>query len=533
MFEDKSNGGRNRFFMPEDDNSNLDDAMMNNYVPEPEPYKEKKEQKSKSYVGIMVLIVVIGLVILVGVVFGLTEVFTSPYKIYTKTLDRGFSYVKDYLVILDKKRLDYNPEEDIFRSTGSFKITTDIAKVMELGEYNYDYGINWKAKNEEFSGNLEIKKNNGTLLNWKAILKEGNVYTKLDNIYDKPILLSEDEILGQFFKKRIDYNDVLNILEVFKDYVGSNIEKSNISHDKGTFKIKNKTLKVNRNNYVLSKELVEKKYKGLLKALREDNNAMDSLASILGISKKEVDSQLKKWASDKSIINKLQEMKVVIYTKGLVNTVVGVSLYVGEDEILSFGVLDKVKELKINFEEGIFSLVNENNYNDILVKVGNTEIAKGEISLNGDTYNIDVDVSVGGLGLNVKGQLERKKIGGKRQTLKLALDGNFSYDRVQNNFKIELDNTTQIGGEIASEDVSSVVKAENLDESVINSNLRKVFGDSIIYEGIKNFINSFKVQALEVKCKLVKDCACVDDFCICKYMDKNGNEQRVTCSNTN
>ena len=554
MFEDKSsnsdNLGRNRFFMPDDNptglntgNDNLNFKSNIPYVPEPTPIKkkQKKEKNPKKFLIIILLVIIV--LFAVGIYFGVMAIFTSPYKIYTKVLNEAHVVFTNKLKDISNQKLNYDLELDTLNNTGEIKLNTDYDKLKKYNNYSYAYKFNFDVKNEQFDVNFKIKDKEKSVIDLKAYLRNEKLYFLENKILDKLIYIDTNMSTGFDNKVKADYNDILNVTKVVNNYIISNLNKDNLTKEKATVKINNNMLKVNNSVYILSKEEVKNTFLGIIDAIVNDSNAVKSLSAILNKPVRDIPDYLNSFKEDKELLNNFENLKFNVYTKGLANSFVGIKLESENKEVFSYFQDGSVSEINfvgtftINNKSAILdiNLIGKDNKWKFEAKQREEVVANGIITKEEDNININYNIIQGKIFENNSSgeiSIERKKIGDKRQTLKVALNLTFIIDDEKVNFNVNIDNMTQVGTKIESINTDSSLSLGELTQSDIENVITNLglalqgteFFD--IYQDIKDLLTKEE----DNRCEMAYDCVCTSDSCECKYEDDAGVIQSISCS---
>lgn len=540
MFEDKrydnqDEFNQNRFFMPENNtglnvgNDNLNFMQQPSYVPEPEPIP--KEKKNPVFVKriLIVLIVFIIIGVFVGLIFAIKNYFTSPYKIYSKALNDGYDIVTSYIKELDDKRLNYDVFEDTLASSGSLKLNTDSSLLKDFNDFDYGYYFNVDVKNKSADGKLTLSKNNKNIIQLNTYLRKGKFILEEDKVYQDMLEVGEysSEIFDSF-QFNSDYYDYVNVLKCVKDYLTLNINQDNLSKEKKTIKINNKNVKVTNNKYDLNEKQAKELLDGILDALQSNDNAMESLADILGYSKRDIPKLLE---SLKNSI-KTKEITINIYTKGFASSFVGFSVVYDKKEVIQYVADDSIKETNVVIGDFILNIVKKEGIHYIQLYYQKEKILESKIKKSGDVISIEFNVEYLDVSLDGALRLDVKRIGDKRQTLDFNLNFNLDYLKEKINFELEMNNKTQVGTKMINIKIDDVKKYESLLEEEklqIQNNLEDVLLETPFYSLFQHLGNIVTSNS----CANAYDCECEENNCVCKYLDENNIEQNITCNKDN
>lgn len=543
MFEDKRFSendelNKNRFFMPEDNtglkdgNQNLNFQQQASYVPEPEPIarKPRKQINYKPIIISLIVILVIG--VLVGTFFVVKEVLTSPIKIYERSINEGYELLSSYFKEINSKKLNYDVNLDTLANNGTLKVESNIPVFSSFNNLPITYKLVLDVKNEQADLSLNVSENK-SLIDLQAYLRDKKLFLKENNIYNQWLEVFDISSFNmESVKNNIETNDILNVVKVIKNYVSANLNKDNVTKEIETIKINGVDVKVNSNIYRVSGEDLAKHLQKILNNLREDDNAVESLADMTFKTKRDMQNILKELAKKDDLFADLEDLEFKIYTKGLANTFVGVSVIYDNVEIFNFGIVGDKKELNIIVDGLSINNLITGNKNNVTVKVLKEEIAKATIEKGGD--KVDIDFNIANQETQIKGTLsfEEKRVGDKRKTLVLQSDVTATIEGKTTNIKISLDNMTQVGTKLDNVNISESKKINDLTSDEIKNiqnNMAKALEDTPLYWLYDSFEEIIKSNS-KYMCDIASECYCDEDGVHqCKYVDDNNEEHIIEC----
>lgn len=542
MFEDKRFSendelNKNRFFMPEDNtglkdgNQNLNFQQQTSYVPEPEPISRKPKKQINYKPIIISLIVILVLGVLVGTFFVVKEVLTSPIKIYERSINEGYELLNAYFKEINSKRLNYDINLDTLANSGTLKVESNIPGVSSFNNLPITYKLVLDAKNEQADLSLNVSENK-SLIDLQAYLRDKKLYLKENNMYNQWLEVFDISSFNmESVKNNIETNDILNVVKVIKNYVSANLNKDNVTKEVDNIKINEENVKVNSNIYRVSGEDLAKHLEKILEALADDDNALESLADLTFKTKRDIQNILRELNKKEDLFIDVEDLEFKIYTKGLTNTFVGVSVIYDGKELFNFGFVGDKKEINIAVDGLSINSLITGNKNNVTVKVLKEEVVKATIEKSGD--KVDIDFNVTNQETQIKGTLsyEEKRVGDKRKTLVLQSDVTATIEGKTTNVKINLDNMAQVGTKLDNVNINESKKINDLtsdDIKNIQNNMAKALEDTPLYWLYDSFEEIIKSK-LDM-CDIASDCYCDEDGVHqCKYVDDNHEEHIVEC----
>lgn len=258
-------------------------APMPTEVPTPEaapvaetPAPTGEAPKKKSIIPLVALVMVL---LLIGGFVLYYFVLDDPRTIFTKAADTLFDKVSDG-INNEKGTVDYSLGLSMTSEDESTQAILDIINEIKLkGTTSTD------GTSSVMSGTVTYK--DKEVIDYSAQTEGSDVYVKLNNVYDKAILISNDEELPQNSTDIADYKQVLSSVRVAVDKAlrSAKYKKQMVSLNGS--KAKKITLNMDE-NFV----------KTLVNTLLQDNKFIESYAKITAKETTEVTDELKKTIED-------------------------------------------------------------------------------------------------------------------------------------------------------------------------------------------------------------------------------------------
>ena len=322
-------------------------APTQEQMPATEPAAPGEETPKKKSVLPTVIIAI--LLLLVGGFALYYFVLDNPRTVFTKAADTFFDKATSRITN-NKGTVDYNLGITLAGADTDTQAMFDVINQIKLkGTYASD------GSKSVASGTINYK--DKELLNYGLQTEETNIYIKLNNIYDKTILVSGEEELPQYSTDIEDYKQVLQSFKkaLDKSLSGANYKKELVSL-KGT-KVKKITLNVD-----------EKFITTLCNALLQDSSFLDSYSRITTEDQEEITESIKQ------TIEKAKNNN--------------------EDISLYLTLKNEFKMIKYAFEKDEYSIEkNDNQYDFTFVEDG-TEQYNGYVKLSETNNQQFLNVSV-------------------------------------------------------------------------------------------------------------------------------------------
>ena len=339
-------------------NISEDVAVFNNN------YEQKKSKK-----GIVAFIVT--LVILVVGLLGFTFYITrTPKMVFNGFVNKLFKEVESSMVDFDTMKGSLTLQTSLSTNDESSEILDIINDIFVSIDYEIDY-----TKKDALLG-INTKYDNDKLLNLDVYLKDNKGYVLLEDLYDKYISVDVGDIDSLF--ETTDVKDSKTVFSEVRSAITKSLKNEYFTKSKEEITIDGKKVEVTKNILSLDKN-GEAIAKDVLTYLNNSDKFVESFSNISKLEKNEIKSMIEEELKSLEGSNSSVQHKVSlsIYTKGLMNEVVGVELsYVeGDDEML----IRFIEESDNNF---VFELSAE-------------EKLKGKVKLteNADKTIIDFEMS--------------------------------------------------------------------------------------------------------------------------------------------
>ena len=256
MFEDKrfkndNEDNSNSFFMPNNVGLNVENDNLN-FGEQPVVHMQVREKKKiklnkKNFLVILLIISLLIFLVLGGYLF-YKSFFNNPYRIYKTSINYGFNYLSTKVNNFNDKKLDYNINKDIFSTSGSFSIDSDLLK--DFKDYIFKYKLTMDLNEKMIDTNFVINKNNQKILDIEGLLRDKKILINSKDIYSKYLEVKSIENLDLDFNNiTFDVKVLNNVLGVVKSTIINNLNKDNMSTEKIKIKIQNKNINVINNIY--------------------------------------------------------------------------------------------------------------------------------------------------------------------------------------------------------------------------------------------------------------------------------------------
>lgn len=203
--------------------------------------------------------------------------------------------------------------------TGTATLDTTSSSYASLKDFTYDFSL--YNKNNNFYGNIKLSKDDKTINNTYSYLNK-NLYIATP-LYYFPIQINNPIKVNPL---SINYGNLNNNIEVIKNYLTNNITYT--SSKKGKEELNGE--KLNVLNLDFSEYDFNNSIQKILNAIANDSELLKSIAKNIGLDEVTVNDLFNTNVSFKG------NYKIKIYTKGILQTFVGLNIYNDDKEILEY-----------------------------------------------------------------------------------------------------------------------------------------------------------------------------------------------------
>ena len=203
--------------------------------------------------------------------------------------------------------------------TGTATLDATSSSYASLKDFTYDFSL--YNKNNNFYGNIKLSKDDKTINNTYSYLNK-NLYIATP-LYYFPIQINNPIKVNPL---SINYSNLNNNIEVIKNYLTNNITYT--SSNKGKEELNGEKLNVLTLDF--SEYDFNNSIQKILNVIANDSELLKSIAKDIGLDEVTVNDLFNTNVSFKG------NYKIKIYTKGILQTFVGLDIYNDDKEILEY-----------------------------------------------------------------------------------------------------------------------------------------------------------------------------------------------------
>lgn len=413
----------------------------------------------------------------------------SAFKAVNKALDeyedfdKKFDLSSNSLLLKGSVNLDSNIKSD--------DVDLELLKKMTMAG---ELGIDIDKETLYFSGSVKGDKNT---VGVSAYYQDSNAYVDATFVDDVVKVESEEidfteikEALEQI-KEQLDKVDTKTYNKLVKKVntsLNKTLDSKNMKKSSGKFEVDGKTVSATKNSLVLDEEALQQMVETFCDELLEDDDFLSDFAKVAEVDKGDVKEALKDLKDSAKDVDMSDDLVVNIWTKGLLNSVVGFSLEVDEKEYFSAYQDGKKAELVIDNHEKseyskfkvVASFEEKQKETEFTVKYNGEKVASGTIrEISDEVIDLDLSAEASGQKIKISFYLSRKEE-------KKSITGDYKVKVTYNDQYVGVSGDYEVAtGDIPSVDTSKAVDVDDLDQEKLVESLKKVIEeDSVLKDAL-------------------------------------------------
>lgn len=463
--------------------------------------------KIKSF-GVVPIVIVA--VVVVALIAGITTkvVTSTPKAVFKSQINNAFKAVNKALDEYDDFEKKFELSSNSLLLKGSLKLDsnmkTDDVDLELLNKMTMagELGIDIDKETLYFSGSVKGDKNT---LGVSAYYQDANAYVGATFMDDVVKVESEEidfteikEALEQLKEQmdKVDTKTYNKLVKKVNTSLNKTLDSKNMKKSSGKFEVDGKSVSATKNSLVLDEDALQQMVETFCDELLEDDDSLSDFAKVAEVDKGDVKEALKDLKDSAKDIDMDADLVINIWTKGLLNSVVGFSVEQDEKEYFSMYQDGKKAEMVIDNHEKseyskfkvVASFEEKQKETEFTVKYNGEKVASGTIREISDEL-IDFDLSAEADGQKIKlsfyiSQKEEKK--SIKGDYKIKVTMNDEYVGVSGDYEI----TT---GDIPSVNTSKAVDVDDLDQEELLDSLKKVIEeDSTLKDLVGSELDEFE-----------------------------------------
>lgn len=346
----------------------------------------------------IIAIAVVAVILVGGVVFKVAS--STPKAIVKSTIGSVTKKINKVLDDTEKLNKKYKFDDNAILLKGDINFDTNISDVdFDLSKYTIgaELGIDNENQRITLGGNI---KGSSEQISINALLEDSYIYLT-SNLLDETIKIESDSSLKDFFEgysetleatSQFDTDDISYMVKTLSKALQDSIESDFVAQEKDEIDIAGKSVKATRTTLTINDKAAQKIIKSMATTLLDDNDFIKKLAKMTDTDKDDIKEGLKNLKSSAKEIEFDTKVKINFYTKGVLNTLVGVDFSVDKEEYLRYYFDDKNFIIKVNADEDTMQITGQQEKKEqkITVKYNDEKVATATVRSFDDKL-IDLD----------------------------------------------------------------------------------------------------------------------------------------------
>ena len=288
------------------------------------------EKKPKKKIGLIITLAII-ILIIAAILVGYFVFFKSPKLVFSKAIDKIVNSIESGSYDTAKVKLDMELEID--SNNGDLEDFEDAIEIINNSKLSFETQLDLKNKQEIV--NLSLDHKNENVINAQVYYDDGDMYLYFADIFDKYINLELDddsigEMLDQIIESQSTNEDTEKAIKIAaKELKKELLKESDFSKDSTTIEIDGEDTNVTKNILKINAKQFSKVIKTVCKNLRGNEKFLKCFKESPKDMLKTMEEQI-----DLDEVDSKDKLTITIYTKGILNNVVGadIEIYNSEDD---------------------------------------------------------------------------------------------------------------------------------------------------------------------------------------------------------
>lgn len=437
-----------------------------------------KPKKRKKFVIILILIII---AIAVGLFLGYKRLTSNPLSIYKKVINETYDLANNFLEENVKNTMSINLKEEPLTINTSFTLDTNIEELKALKNYEYQLSIGVNPSKEQMNLSLGLSDENENILSLLFAFLNDRVYMKSDELYSEILDLGISEL--DFSELQIKegfytYEDIDITLSKMKTILINSLDSDKFLTSEETINVNSKKIKAKKFTYLLDKENMERTINYIREEMIKDEELMEALSHIIGLSTSELEDALK----EEIDYSNYEDIYINLYTNGGTKVIAG-NIGTKEEAVIRFTNQDDTFNMFIGDEYTNFTIKNENNITDIAYNEYDEEIFALTITWEEETRKLDLTMDDYGDELNMIIEVSNMKYSQNSISEDIVLKYNM------NSYGEEISFELAGNLEITKEELESIDV-----ENSVNINTLNEEETQLIYDNLMNVLDKLNLS---------------------------------------
>lgn len=300
---------------------------------------KKPKKKGLIIAGIVAVVIVIALILAYFLVFA------KPQFVFNGAIDKLFSF--------NSKKYDSIRLESKITASAEAEDSSIQEQLAEVQKFALKFGVQMDTKQKKEIVDLGLEYDNEAVADAKVYYNDGDMYAYLEGLFDKYIKIDMEDEQKQELKAIFDTvsseentKNAEKAMKIVRDELKAQIkEYGEFEKEKATIDVGNKEKRVTKSILTLSQKDLYNVLSSMCLNLAKNDKFLDCFEESPKDALKEMAEEIKSVDT-----NSKNNVKISIYTKGLLNNLVAVDV-----EIYSAEESQTVKMAVVKEDEGLYT----------------------------------------------------------------------------------------------------------------------------------------------------------------------------------
>lgn len=436
--------------------------------------EEKNSNVWKLIVGVSVVLALLGVMLFVYFTF----FRSNPVSVFGTAINNAYFKLDSNLENIEDSN-NFNVPTEPVKMYSNFSINSNLDDFKEYDGLSYSVDMVVDYQNEKSFLELSASKFDESIIKVLISYLEGNSYFKSDELFDRVLLLGQNDSFGFDFSQQlngeeIDYDELRFVLKSLKDLLIDSLDEDYFEVTDERIVLKDVKYNVDKYTYVLDDYNFNRTINFILEGILDNSDLLESISNLYNVDVDEVESLLN------SYFENYEE------SEGLSDTVF-VSLYVKNKEVLmselnvgdvlfSYSNVDDLFEFSIVSSDAKFKVYENTDNVEFYLSNNGLDIISGYVVSKDDKFEVNVSIDSQGVPINLFFILDNINIQDNERKLDFSLGMNMNVFGEKYNVSLDGQFTTVNGVDVPSFDVSNAIDVNTLSEQDLENIMFKLNG---------------------------------------------------------
>jgi len=360
---------------------------------------EKKNNAWKIILGVTLGIILIGVITFIMYTF----IKKDPIKVYESAINSLYSKLDNNLENAGNIKNLIPPTEQL-KINSQFKVNSNIEGLEEYNdlEFNYNAYIDYQ-KNKSLI-ELAINRKEENLIKALLAVLDDKTYFKSDELFDKTLLLGENNIIDnkdliEVNKNDIDIEEVRKTLKSLKNILIDSLDKNYFKVTNEIIEINGKDYNTKKYTYILNDDNQRRTIDFIMNSILNDYEILELFSNLSGKTIEEIETILTSYLDDVENNNdELETLNISLYLKN--NNIISAEME-KNGTLFIYNSVDEMFEIILKAQSAEMKIYNDTDDIKFYMKQSGIEILNGYINYTEDEFKINITVVSEGIPINL------------------------------------------------------------------------------------------------------------------------------------